>query len=107
MLSFNYLLPQEVTSSNDSVKFKLNGYNFQFDLVSFDFLQSDNIVLTGGLAWAFGRLKMTETLGSNVTTFTNPYFDPQLRLEFHVRLGDHFYIGLRGAYRYDWGKTAW
>jgi hypothetical protein len=104
-LSFHYLLPQEVKS--DSASFKLNGYNAQFDLLGWNFIGSDQVTITGGLAWAFGRLKMTEDEAGAVTKFTNPYFAPEARLEFNVRLGDHFHVGVRGAYRHDITKTSW
>ncbi|MBI3511086.1 MAG: hypothetical protein HY064_10520 [Bacteroidetes bacterium] len=106
LLSFQYLLPQ--TISNDSVSFKLNGYHVLLDIVGFNFLKSDNAVFTGGIAWCFGRFKVTENQKGNVSTFLDPYFDPVLRLQLHVRLGDHFYIGARAGYQYDgFFNSAW
>ena len=106
-LSFHYLLPQEITDATGLLKSKLNGYNAQFDIVGFNFVHSDNVILTAGLAWAFGRLKLTETDGSNTTTYINKYFAPQLRAEFSVRLGSSFYMGVRASYRDDITHTGW
>jgi hypothetical protein len=107
MLAFHYLLPQHVNSPGDSVKATLNGYNAQFDLIGANFLKSEKTTLTAGLGWAFGRLKLTENAGSTKTIFLNKYFAPELRFEFNVRLADHFYIGIRDAYRFDITNPAW
>ena len=106
-LSYHYLLPQEISSHNDSLKMKLNGYNFQFDFMGFNFLNSEQFSFTAGLAWAFGRLKATENSPTGTTTYLDKYFGPQLRTEFNVMLGNHFYIGARASYRADVTKTGW
>ncbi len=107
MMSFHYLLPQHISSSGDSLKASLNGYNAQFDLIGANFLKSETMTLTGGLGWAFGRLKLVENALSAKTTYLNKYFAPELRLEFNVRLAEHFFIGLRYAYRYDITRWRW
>lgn len=106
-VSYHYLLPQEISTSGDSSKMKLNGYNFQFDFLGANYLNSEKVSLTAGIAWAFGRLKATENTSQGTTTFINGYFAPQLRAEFNVRIGDHFYLGARASYRYDVTKTGW
>jgi hypothetical protein len=106
-LAFHYLLPQEISAHNDSLKMKLNGYNFQFDFLAFNYLNSETMSFTAGIAWAFGRLKATENSPAGTTTFLDKYFGPQLRTEFNVCLGEHFYIGARASYRYDLTKTSW
>jgi hypothetical protein len=107
LLSFHYLLPQHFSSPGDTVKVAFNGYNAQFDLLGANFLKSQKVTLTGGLAWAFGRIKVTEETALGKSTFLNNYFAPEGRLEFNVRLADHFYIGARYAYRADITKTRW
>ncbi|MCX6310099.1 MAG: hypothetical protein NT084_00480 [Bacteroidetes bacterium] len=107
LMSFHYLLPQESGSAGDSIKATLNGYNAQFDLLGANFLKSQTVTFTGGLGWAFGRLKLTENKNGAKTTFLDKYFAPELRVEFNVRLADHFFIGLRYAYRYDVTKKSW
>lgn len=106
MMSFHYLLPQPIPF-RDSLTVWLNGYNAQFDLIGGNFLKSEKVTLTGGLAWAFGRLKITEKTNNSKTTFLNNYFAPELRLEFNIRLVEHYYVGLRYAYRYDLTKKSW
>ena len=107
-LSFHYLLPQEITSTlNSSDKMKLNGYNFQFDFLAWNYLKSEQFSFTAGLAWAFGRLKVTENSPAGTTTFLDKYFAPQLRTEFNIMLGNHFYMGIRASYRVDVTKTGW
>ncbi len=105
--SYHYLLPQNISTPDNSLKFRLNGYNAQFDLGSYDWVATDNITLTGGIAWSFGRLKATENSPQGTTTFTNKYIAPEYRLEFNVRLGGFFYAGIRYAYRDDISKTGW
>lgn len=107
MTSFHYLLPQALNSPGDSLKATLNGYNAQFDLIGANFLKSEIITLTGGIGWAFGRLKLIENNLGAKTTYLNKYFAPELRLEFNVRFAEHFFIGLRYAYRYDLTKKSW
>jgi hypothetical protein len=107
ILTYNYLMPQKISSAGDSVKFQLNGYNMQLDWASFQWFGNDNITFTGGLAWAFGRLKVTENSAKGTTTYLNKYIGPEFRLEFNVRLADFFYVGLRYAYRDDITKTGW
>ena len=107
LLSFHYLQKQNISSPGDSLKFTLGGYNMQFDWASFEWLGSDNFTLTGGLAWAFGRLKVTENTAQGTTTFFNKYVGPEFRLEMNIRLGGFFYAGVRYAYRYDFSKTGW
>ncbi|HEU4717339.1 MAG TPA: hypothetical protein VFU15_05890 [Bacteroidia bacterium] len=106
LYSFHYLLPQTV-KAGDSLTFRLGGYAAQFDIFSFDFLSPENMTLVAGLSWAFGQLKVTETTKGGTTTCKNPYFAPEFRTEFSMRLGDHFFFGLRGAYRADISKTGW
>ena len=77
-LSYHYLMPQEISTANDSLHMKLNGYNCQFDFLGLDYLKSDHALLTAGIAWAFGRLKATETSVAGKTIFINSYFAPEL-----------------------------
>ena len=107
MLSFHYLLPLKFNSPGDSVKVAFNGYNAQFDLLGANFLKSDKLTLTGTLGWAFGRIKVTEETLAGKATFLNNYFAPEGRFEFNVRMAEHFYIGVRYAYRGDITKTRW
>jgi hypothetical protein len=107
MFAFHYLLPQHLSSPGDSVKESLNGYNAQFDLLGANFLKSEKMVLTTSLGWAFGRLKVTENEGANKTIFLNKYFAPEIRFEYNVRLADHFYVGVRDAYRFDLTNPNW
>ena len=107
LLSFHYLIPQHFNNANDSIKVSFNGYNAQFDLLGANFVKSEIITLTGGLGWAFGRVKVTEEIGSAKTTYLNKYFAPEGRFEFNVRFLEHFYVGVRYAYRADITKTLW
>lgn len=107
LFSFHYLLPQHFSNANDSIKVSFNGYNAQFDLLGANFVKSQTMTLTGGLGWAFGRVKVTEETASGKSTFLNKYFAPEGRLEFNVRFAEHFYIGVRYAYRADITKTRW
>ncbi|MDQ3110451.1 MAG: hypothetical protein M3R17_11205 [Bacteroidota bacterium] len=107
LLSFHYLLPQHFSNANDSIKVSFNGYNAQFDLLGINFVKSEIITVTGGLGWSFGRVKVMEEIGGAKTTFLNKYFAPQGRFEFNVRFLEHFYIGVRYAYRADITKTRW
>lgn len=107
LLSFHYLLPQHFSNANDSIKVSLNGYNAQFDLLGANFLKSQVITLTGGLGWAFGRVKVTEETAAGKSVFLNKYFAPEFRLEFNVRFAEHFYVGARYAYRADITNTRW
>jgi hypothetical protein len=107
VLSFHYLLPQHFSNANDSIKVSFNGYNAQFDLLGANFIKSSTVTLTGGLGWAFGRVKVTEQVGGAKTTFLNKYFAPEGRFEFNVRFLEHFYVGVRYAYRADITKTRW
>lgn len=107
LMSFHYLLPQQISGRNDSLKVSLNGYNAQFDLLGANFLKSQTLTLTGGLGWAFGRLKTTEDFSGTKTVFLNKYFAAEGRLEFAVRFAEHFHIGARYAYRADLTKTRW
>ena len=106
-LGYHYLLPQEITTGGDSLKMKLNGYNFQFDFLGWNYLNNDGMNFSLGLGWAFGRLKATENSSAGTTTFKNTYFAPELRMEYNVLLGEHFYIGARAAYRFDLTNTSW
>ena len=106
-LSLHYLLPQEISTANDSLRMKLNGYNFQFDFLGLDYSNSDHATLTAGIAWAFGRLKATQTGDVGSSVFTNGYFAPQIRMEFNYRFGKYFYVGVRAAYRLDVTKPGW
>lgn len=106
-MAFHYLLPQDLSAHGDSLKARLNGYNFQFDFLGWNYLNSETMSFTAGIAWAFGRLKVTEKSPVGTTTFLDKYFGPQLRTEFNVMLGDHFYLGARASYRFDLTKTAW
>lgn len=107
LLSFHYLIPEHFNSANDSIKVSFNGYNAQFDLLGANFIKSNTITLTGGLGWAFGRVKVTEETALGKATFFNKYFAPEGRVEFNVRFAEHFYLGLRYAYRADITKTRW
>ena len=107
LFSFHYLLPERFSDAKDSIKVAFNGYNAQFDLLGANFVKSQIITLTGGLGWAFGRIKVTEETAAGKSTFLNKYFAPEGRFEFNVRLAEHFYIGLRYAYRADITKTRW
>jgi hypothetical protein len=107
LLSFHYLLPLNFKSADDSVKVAFNGYNAQFDLLGANFLKSQKFTLTGTLGWAFGRIKVTEETFAGKTIFLNKYFAPEGRFEFNVRMADHFYLGVRYAYRADITKTRW
>jgi hypothetical protein len=107
LLSFHYLIPQHFSNANDSLKVSFNGYNSQFDLLGADVVKSEKITVTGGLGWAFGRIKVTEESAPGKSTFLNKYFAPEGRFECNVRLWEHFYIGLRYAYRADITKTRW
>ena len=107
LFSYHYLLPQDVSTSDQALKFSLNGYNAQFDLVSGSWLNSDKLTLMGGLGWAFGRLKVTEESSTGETVFLNKYFAPEFRMEFNVRLLNHLYVGIRYAYRKDWTTSGW
>lgn len=107
MLSFHYLLPLNFKSAGDSVKVAFNGYNAQFDLLGANYLQSEIFTLTGTLGWAFGRIKVTEETPAGKSVFLNKYFAPEGRFEFNVRLAEHFYLGVRYAYRADITKTRW
>ncbi|CAN5912162.1 hypothetical protein BH11BAC7_BH11BAC7_03220 [soil metagenome] len=107
LLSFHYLLPLHFSNTNNTTKIDLNGYNAQFDLLGANFIKSQVITFTGGLGWAFGRVKVTEQTVTGKSTFLNKYFAPEGRVEFNVRFLDHFYVGLRYAYRADITKTRW
>jgi hypothetical protein len=107
LLSFHYLLPLDFKRPDDSVKVAFNGYNAQFDLLGANLLKSQTLTLTGSLGWAFGRIKVTEETLAGKTTFLNKYFAPEGRFEFNVRLAEHFYLGVRYAYRADITKTRW
>jgi hypothetical protein len=107
LFSFHYLIPQHFNNSNDSIKVSFNGYNAQFDLLGANFVKSSTLTITGGLGWAFGRIKVTEQTGDGKSTFLNKYFAPEGRLEVNIRLFEHFYIGARYAYRGDITKTRW
>lgn len=107
LLSFHYLIPQHFRNANDSIKVSFNGYNAQFDLLGANFLKSHTLTLTGGLGWAFGRVKVTEETAAGKTIHLNKYFAPEGRLEFNIRFLDHFYVGVRYAYRADITKTRW
>ncbi|CAN5300828.1 hypothetical protein BH09BAC5_BH09BAC5_00590 [soil metagenome] len=107
LMSFHYLLPQKFNGVGDSVKVSFNGYNAQFDLLGANFVKSEIITLTGGLGWAFGRVKVTEETNAGKTVFLNKYFAPEGRFEFNVRFAEHFFIGLRYAYRADITKSRW
>ena len=109
LYSFHWLLPQDISLSDTTGNFsmKMKGYLAQFDIFNFDFVRADNICFTAGLAWAFGRIRVDESSPAGSTTFTNTFFAPQFRTEFNVKLGGHFYIGARAAYRDDVTKSAW
>lgn len=107
LLSFHYLIPEHFNSPGDSIKVTFNGYNAQFDLLGANFVKSNTITLTGGLGWAFGRVKVTEETAAGKAVFLNKYFAPEGRFEFNVRFAEHFYVGLRYAYRADITKTRW
>jgi hypothetical protein len=106
LFSYNYLFPQHMHITNNSWKFTLKGYNLQLDLVSFDWVKSDKITLTGGLACVYGRLMLIQDSRCE-TVSTNSYIGPEVRIEFNYRLGDQYYIGVRSAYRYDVSSTDW
>jgi hypothetical protein len=106
LFSFHYLPTQYINTVTDSIKFRLNGFNMQLDWLSFNWIKSDNLTLTGGLAWVYGRLRVKQD--SRITTIsTNAYTGPEFRLEFNVRFLGHFYAGVRYAYRDDISKTGW
>ncbi len=107
LMSFHYLLPLEFNSLNDSLKVRFNGYNAQFDLFGINFVKSQMVTFTGGLGWAFGRIKVTEEAATGKSVFLNKYFATEGRIELNVRLIEHFYIGARYAYRADLTKTRW
>jgi hypothetical protein len=107
LYSFHMLMPQRISSANDSIEFLMKGYAAQFDLLNLDFVETQKITVTIGLAWAFGRVKLVQETRGGSSSFYNSYFGPQLRTEFTGWIGKHLAVGVRAAYRHDWTRTGW
>lgn len=107
LYSLHLLFPQEIRSANDSIRFMMKGYSAQFDFANVDFVESQRVTFTIGLAWAFGRLKVVEETEGGSSSFYNSCFAPQLRTELTCWPAKHFAIGIRAAYRHDISKTGW
>jgi hypothetical protein len=104
-LSLHFYQPQVISTATAS--FKLSGAELYADVYSGDFIASNQLNLSLGLAWCFGRFQITQTDITGTTTFSNPYFIPVLQTEGNVILFKRMLIGIRYFYRHDWSKTGW
>ncbi len=104
-LSLHFYQPQVISTTTAS--FKLSGAEVYVDVYSGDFIASNQFNLSLGLAWCFGRFRLTQTDITGTTTFSNPYFMPVVQTEGNIILFNRLLIGIRYFYRHDWSKTGW
>lgn len=104
--SLEWVLPQEVGGSGDSLQLKLKGWHLMTSFFGKDVLAGDAValVLAPGVDW--GTMKIKRTVNGGESIYKNPFVAPLVRadLRFTIR---RFAIGGRAMYRFDITDGIW
>lgn len=106
-MSFNYIVPQTLTSNINSNSFNIKGYQLGYMFFGKDFLYKSKMFdFIFGVGFNGGRFIITENINDIDFESKNGFFSPKLSNDFRVIIG-RCSIGLRTEYQWDTSSRYW
>jgi hypothetical protein len=104
--TFEGIVNQEISTPNDSLRLRLQGWHLTTSIFGVDLVPGDVVALVVGPGFDWGTLKIKRITNGGESKYKNPFVAPMARADLRFTFG-RLAIGGRAMYRFDITSGAW